>query len=88
MESVFVSRLAFLLFWTRYQIAYGSEEANSAKVGRINGDFIIGALFPIHEQTPTDSSSVCGPIREQYGMQRVEAALWTVKRINEYVQIL
>ncbi|XP_018331410.1 metabotropic glutamate receptor 5-like [Agrilus planipennis] len=54
----------------------------------INGDFIVGALFPIHHQPPSEmkrltSSIRCGTVREQYGIQRVEATFHTIDEINK-----
>lgn len=62
-----------------------------------HGDIMIGALLPVHEQ-PSHSSSlttasttlgsvsqsrrVCGVIRDQYGVQRVEALLYMLDKIN------
>lgn len=61
------------------------------------GDIMIGALLPVHEQpshltpfstVPTRTGSVsqsrrvCGVIRDQYGVQRVEALLYTLDKIN------
>ena len=51
-----------------------------------SGDLIIGALLPVHEQ-PNDtvqssSKRKCGSIRDQYGVQRVEALLYLLDKIN------
>ena len=58
---------------------------------KVAGDFIVGALFALH-QTPSGSLSggalVCGSIREQYGIQRVEAALYTLDQINNNSELL
>ncbi|CAN0226067.1 unnamed protein product [Lampetra planeri] len=53
-------------------------------VARRDGDLIIGALFSVHHQPPADkvSERKCGEIREQYGIQRVEAMFHTLDRIN------
>lgn len=55
--------------------------------GYIDGDFIIGALFPVHEQPllyDNEGGSLgCGRIRERYGIQRVEAALFAIDSINK-----
>ena len=57
------------------------------KSALIGGDLMIGALFPIH-QAPSHANLknylTCGSVREQYGIQRVEAALRTVEEINRY----
>lgn len=51
----------------------------------LEGNFTIGALFPIH-QTPYTRLKppfICGSIHEQYGIQRVEAAFFTLDQINK-----
>ncbi|XP_077866543.1 metabotropic glutamate receptor 1 [Saccoglossus kowalevskii] len=54
------------------------------KVARMDGDLIIGALFSVHKQPrATDATyRTCGGIREQYGIQRVEAMFNTLDQIN------
>ena len=75
-------------------ISYASLEVEiderQNRIGFVNGDFIIGALFSIHE-TPRSyfgNAIRCGKLRDQYGMQRVEAALWTIGKINRFVGFL
>ncbi|XP_020793620.2 metabotropic glutamate receptor 1b [Boleophthalmus pectinirostris] len=53
-------------------------------VARMDGDIIIGALFSVHHQPSTEkvAERKCGEIREQYGIQRVEAMFHTLDRIN------
>nr|DBA26855.1 TPA: hypothetical protein GDO54_011061 [Pyxicephalus adspersus] len=53
-------------------------------VARMDGDIIIGALFSVHHQPPAEKvpERKCGEIREQYGIQRVEAMFYTLDRIN------
>uniref|UniRef100_A0A8R1DJ07 G_PROTEIN_RECEP_F3_4 domain-containing protein n=1 Tax=Caenorhabditis japonica TaxID=281687 RepID=A0A8R1DJ07_CAEJA len=50
-------------------------------VAEIHGEIQIGALFPIHRQIAGSES--CGEIWEQYGIQRSEIAMLTVKQLNE-----
>uniref|UniRef100_W5MJW4 Metabotropic glutamate receptor 5 n=2 Tax=Lepisosteus oculatus TaxID=7918 RepID=W5MJW4_LEPOC len=59
-------------------------------VAHVPGDIIIGALFSVHHQPPADKvhERKCGEIREQYGIQRVEAMLHTLDRINSDNRIL
>lgn len=64
--------------------------ATPRKIARIDGQIIIGGLFPIHEQ-PTIKSAYtrkCGAVREQYGMHRVEVFMKTIREINERGKIL
>ena len=52
----------------------------------VHGDFMIGALIPVHEQPSLGSKKVCGIIRDQYGVQRVEAILYMLDKINDKAQ--
>lgn len=56
---------------------------------RLKGDLVIGALFSVHH-TPRGGQGalVCGPVRETYGIQRVETALITLDKINNDSSIL
>ncbi len=58
--------------------------AVSRSVARMDGDIIIGALFSVHHQPAAErvAERKCGEIREQYGIQRVEAMFHTLDRIN------
>ncbi|XP_032882308.1 metabotropic glutamate receptor 1 [Amblyraja radiata] len=53
-------------------------------VARKDGDVIIGALFSVHHQPPAAkvAERKCGEIRDQYGIQRVEAMFHTLDKIN------
>ncbi|XP_072317938.1 metabotropic glutamate receptor 5b [Eucyclogobius newberryi] len=68
-----------------------SAQSNERRVvAHIPGDIIIGALFSVHHQPPADKvhERKCGAVREQYGIQRVEAMMHTLDRINADQQIL
>ncbi|KAG7460852.1 hypothetical protein MATL_G00203320 [Megalops atlanticus] len=56
----------------------------SRSVARMDGDIIIGALFSVHHQPSAEkvAERKCGEVREQYGIQRVEAMFHTLDRIN------
>lgn len=62
----------------------------------MNGDFIIGALFPIHHQPPSKNKRLrmanqeikCGKIREIYGIQRVEVVFYALDKINSDQNLL
>ncbi|XP_068198632.1 metabotropic glutamate receptor 1 [Antennarius striatus] len=58
--------------------------AVSRLVARMDGDVIIGALFSVHHQPSAEkvAERKCGDVREQYGIQRVEAMFHTLDRIN------
>uniref|UniRef100_H3CX58 Metabotropic glutamate receptor 5 n=1 Tax=Tetraodon nigroviridis TaxID=99883 RepID=H3CX58_TETNG len=68
-----------------------SAQNNERRVlAHIPGDIIIGALFSVHHQPPADKvhERKCGAVREQYGIQRVEAMMHTLDRINADPTIL
>lgn len=83
--------LAALLMVNTLCTSYAGLELNidesQNKVGFVTGDFIIGALFSIRHNAEFSFGQPmrCGKIRDQYGMQRVEAALWTINNINRFV---
>lgn len=58
-----------------------------------HGDLMIGVLLPVHEQPSYDDSLInpkpkCGLIRDQYGIQRVEALLFMLDKINNELNLL
>ncbi|KAA0710843.1 Metabotropic glutamate receptor 1 [Triplophysa tibetana] len=68
----------------------GAPRAASRSVARMDGDVIIGALFSVHHQPAAEkvAERKCGEIREQYGIQRVEAMFHTLDRINSDPNLL
>uniref|UniRef100_A0A1A8FBB6 Metabotropic glutamate receptor 1 n=2 Tax=Nothobranchius korthausae TaxID=1143690 RepID=A0A1A8FBB6_9TELE len=64
--------------------------AASRSVARMDGDVIIGALFSVHHQPSAEkvAERKCGDVREQYGIQRVEAMFHTLDRINSDPNLL
>lgn len=50
----------------------------------IPGEVLIGALFSVHEQPKQKNAytRTCGPVWEEYGIQRVEATFKTINEIN------
>ncbi|XP_054164108.1 metabotropic glutamate receptor-like isoform X2 [Oppia nitens] len=45
-----------------------------------SGDILLGGLFPIHQKG--SNSSRCGPINKDRGIQRLEAMLFAIDKIN------
>ncbi|KAK6486525.1 metabotropic glutamate receptor 5-like [Huso huso] len=73
-----------------FSFLVGAQANERRVVAHVTGDIIIGALFSVHHQPPADKvhERKCGVIREQYGIQRVEAMLHTLDRINSDPKIL
>lgn len=51
---------------------------------RIKGDIILGGIFPMHEhlQNSPNPDYPCGAVKEEKGIQRLEAMLYAVDLIN------
>lgn len=47
---------------------------------KLDGDLILGGLFPMHDSG--DEMSLCGAIKEEKGIQRLEAMLYAIDMIN------
>ncbi|KAI5627781.1 metabotropic glutamate receptor 1 isoform X1 [Silurus asotus] len=67
-----------------------ASRAAARSVARMDGDVILGALFSVHHQPSADrvADRKCGEVREQYGIQRVEATFHTLDRINSDPHLL
>ncbi|KAM4628273.1 metabotropic glutamate receptor 5b [Polymixia lowei] len=82
--------LLALAMWAGPYPAHSAQSNERRVVAHIPGDIIIGALFSVHHQPPADKvhERKCGSVREQYGIQRVEAMMHTLDRINADPHIL
>ena len=70
-----------------------SEQVNDAgdADGRIRGvrsrankDFVLGGLFPIHADAENSLGARCGAIRQELGLERMEAMLFALDKINSH----
>nr|XP_048273340.1 metabotropic glutamate receptor 2 isoform X2 [Myodes glareolus] len=72
--------LAPLLLWGAV------AEGPAKKVLTLEGDLVLGGLFPVHQKGgPTEE---CGPVNEHRGIQRLEAMLFALDRINRDPHLL
>ncbi|XP_058471293.1 metabotropic glutamate receptor 1b isoform X1 [Solea solea] len=80
---------AFALSNSKYEKSLVPSSA-SRLVARMDGDIIIGALFSVHHQPSAEkvAERKCGEVREQYGIQRVEAMFHALDRINSDPNLL
>ncbi len=67
-----------------------SRRVTKRRVARMDGDIVLGALFPVHRQPQMKHAFTrqCGPIWEQYGMHRIEVFLKTLDEINNNPDLL
>lgn len=49
---------------------------------RENKDFVFGGLFPIHSDDPNSGGGRCGEVRLERGLERMEAMLYAMDRVN------
>lgn len=60
-----------------------------SKMMRVKGDIILGGIFPLHEQlSATNNEYPCGAVKEEKGIQRLEAMLFAIDKINRDPKIL
>ncbi|CAD5122288.1 DgyrCDS10729 [Dimorphilus gyrociliatus] len=53
----------------------------------MDGDVILGGLFPMHE-SGNSSEKPCGNLKAEKGIQRMEAMMFAVKKINSDNKLL
>ncbi|XP_065223704.1 metabotropic glutamate receptor 1-like [Planococcus citri] len=89
--GIFLMQICLLISGHRAISVDQSDIKKLRKTGRINGDFIIGALFPIHglENSMNRTKPLeCDIMRSNEGIQLVEAAFYAVDSINRNDAIL
>lgn len=83
----------FLLSCTLH-FYFGEVEGDKRTVAVVHGDFVIGVLLPIHYPPESNKKRLsqnniqCGSIREDYGIQRIEAVFHTIDVINSDPDLL
>lgn len=58
------------------------------KLLRISGDIVLGGIFPMHEQISGRPDFPCGAVKEEKGVQRLEAMLYAIDEINASPDLL
>ncbi|XP_072419187.1 metabotropic glutamate receptor 3-like [Chiloscyllium punctatum] len=69
----------FLLF------SYGESNFGKKEI-KIEGDLVLGGLFPVHEKG--SGAEDCGRVNEDRGIQRLEAMLFAIDEINRDTYLL
>lgn len=70
----------FLFIMCQSILVSVGESPPSRREIRIEGDLVLGGLFPVHEKG--GGVDECGRINEDRGIQRLEAMLFAIDRIN------
>ena len=80
----------FLLLWMLASLLYKTSafevQIVPQKAIKLQGDIILGGLFPMHEKGM--GGMTCGDIKEEKGIQRVEAMLYAIDKINSDPNLL
>lgn len=50
---------------------------------RTGGDIILGGIFPMHEHNINNPEYPCGNVKEEKGIQRLEAMMYALDKINK-----
>ena len=74
-----------ILFWIINCHFLKARKVEDKKI-RLDGDITFGGLFPMHEKGKNGEN--CGTIKKEKGIQRLEAMLFAVDRINNDGDIL
>lgn len=76
-----------VLAWSR--AALTASEVDETRLLRMRGDIILGGIFPMHEHRGAGHHSLpCGAVKEEKGVQRLEAMLHAIDEINADPRLL
>ncbi|XP_043471687.1 metabotropic glutamate receptor 7-like isoform X1 [Leptopilina heterotoma] len=80
----------FLVLVECTQLHRNNSDEDGSKLIRIVGDVIFGGIFPMHEHQVTNVNveSPCGAVKEEKGVQRLEAMLYALDLINSDNELL
>lgn len=58
--------------------------SSDSRLIRTGGDIILGGIFPMHEHNINNPEYPCGMVKEEKGIQRLEAMMYALDKINKY----
>ena len=77
----------YLLLHAALLVSSATDKAGGTGGVYLPGDIIIGGLFPVHNK-PKTNDLVCGKQVYDRGIQRLEAMLYAIDKINKDDTIL
>lgn len=80
-----IKTCCFLLLISIASPVAQAKDKEKLKMVTLDGDVIFGGMFPMHER---GGESPCGTIKEEKGIQRMEAMLYALGKINEDPKLL
>lgn len=57
--------------------------SSNSRLIRTGGDLILGGIFPMHEHDINKPEYPCGMVKEEKGIQRLEAMMYALDKINK-----
>lgn len=64
------------------------ENYSNGQIIRTPGEFVLGGIFPMHEHRSSNREYPCGAIKEEKGIQRLEAMFYAIDQINKDDKLL
>ena len=69
-------------------VTTSNETSPVYRMIQTSGDIVFGGLFPMHEHQAATADYPCGAVKEEKGIQRLEAMLYALDLINADPHIL
>lgn len=86
MSTIMISMMSMSMMFTILPDLLITLVASSDKV-TLTGDILLGGIFPVHQQKK-GAKNHCGLINKDRGIQRLEAMLFAIDRINQDNRLL
>lgn len=67
----------------RFNVGKSSFNGTESLVIRTRGDIVLGGIFPMHEHNINNPVYPCGDVKEEKGIQRLEAMMFALDLINK-----
>lgn len=85
-SQLLVFLIAFCCTWQQYGSVFARSQSQDSVSVSLPGDIILGGLFPVHEKG--EGALPCGPKVYNRGVQRLEAMLYAIDRVNNDSNLL
>lgn len=66
----------------KWSMSNGIGSTDGGRLIRTRGDVVLGGIFPMHEHNNNNPEYPCGDVKEEKGIQRLEAMMYAMDMIN------
>lgn len=87
-KNVFSFQIILIIFLTTVVCNSSGFYDLEGKIMRTKGDITLGGIFPMHEHQISTPEYPCGMVKEEKGIQRLEAMMYAIDLINRNHSIL